>query len=224
MTAGNPNSQAVLTDEIIADAKRQADRVVSHARQETRDAAAKGKADAEKEHQKAQADAKAEADRRRDLILATVPIEVARKLAARIESLLTAIRDEAAGRLASHQGVDYRGAVAALAAEAISHMQGDRFLLQVAEADRQALGGDFAEEVRRRLGREGVQVTQAPEPAKIAAGVVVRDVDGRQLWDNSLESRLERFWPLLRREIGVRTSLATAAVDVSGKAAAGKES
>jgi len=38
--------------------------------------------------------------------------------------------------------------------------------------------------------------------------VIVRDAEGRQVWDNSLLARLERFWPVLRREIGVRTSLA----------------
>ncbi len=47
----------------------------------------------------------------------------------------------------------------------------------------------------------------AAEPAKIAAGVVVRDADGRQLWDDDLLARLDRLWPAARREVAVRCGL-----------------
>jgi vacuolar-type H+-ATPase subunit E/Vma4 len=118
------------------------------------------------------------------------------------------VLDEARQRLLAHQGFDYRDALARLAAEAVSRMAGTNFALQLSEADRAALGDGLAEGVRRRVGREGIQVTVAAEAAKIDGGVIVRDAEGRQVWDNSLRARLDRFWPILRREIGVRTSLA----------------
>ena len=204
----NTNSQAVLTEEIIADAKRQAERTVSHARHEAQELAAKGKADAEKEHRQSLAAAGAEADRRRDLILATVPIEVSRKRAAAVEAVLKTILGQAADRIGLREGVDYRDRVAALAAEATRRMEGDQFILQLSDTDRRAIAGGLAEEVQRRVGRDGVQVSLAPEAAKITGGVIVRDAEGRQLWDNSLEARLQRFWPILRREIAVRSALA----------------
>jgi len=204
----NPNSQAVLTDEIIADARRQAERTVSRARQEAQESAAKGKADAEKEHRQAQAAGKAEAERRSGLIVATVPIEVSRKRAAAVEAVLKSIHDEAAGRIASRDGINYREIVANLAADAVRHMEGEKFVLQVSEGDRGALGGDFTGEVRRRAGREAVQVAIEPGAAKVSGGVIVRDADGRQMWDNSFEARLQRTWPILRREIAVRSGLA----------------
>jgi vacuolar-type H+-ATPase subunit E/Vma4 len=214
----------VLTEEIIADAKRQAERTVSHARQEAQQLAAKGKADAEKENRDSLAAGKAAAQRRRDLILATVPIEVSRKRAATVEALLTAIHDEARDRILKRQGVDYRQLLASQAAEAIGRMEGDAFVLQLSDADLKAFGAGLAEDVQRRVGKSNVQVKLAPEAVKIPGGVIVRDAAGRQLWDNSLEARLERFWPILRREIGVRTSLASAGVAESSKGATSKES
>jgi vacuolar-type H+-ATPase subunit E/Vma4 len=208
VTAANPNSQAVLTDEIIADAKSQAERTVSHARQEAQQFAAKGKADAEKENRDALAAGKAAADRRRDLILATVPIEVSRKRAAAVEAILDSIHDDAARRITARDGVNYRELLATLAAEAVSHMEGDKFVLQLSGDDRNAHGAGLAEDVQRRVGKTGVQVSLSPEAAKISGGVIVIDGAGRQLWDNSLDARLKRFWPILRREIGVRSSLA----------------
>jgi vacuolar-type H+-ATPase subunit E/Vma4 len=69
------------------------------------------------------------------------------------------------------------------------------------------LGDGWMDEVKRRAGREGLDLVAAAEPAKIAGGVVVRDAEGRQLCDDSLEARLQRFWPAARRQIAVQSGL-----------------
>lgn len=208
MTAANPDPQNVLRMEIIADAKRHADRALGHAQRQSEELRNKGRAQVEQETRDRLEAARRQADSRRELILAGVAIEAARRRSARIESTLGGVLDEARQRLLAHQGFDYRDALARLAAEAVSRMAGTNFALQLSEADRAALGDGLAEGVRRRVGREGLQVTVAAEAAKIDGGVIVRDAEGRQVWDNSLRARLDRFWPILRREIGVRTSLA----------------
>ena len=208
MTAANPDPQNVLRMEIIADAKRHADRALGHAQRQSEELRNKGRAQVEQETRDRLEAARRQADSRRELILAGVAIEAARRRSARIESTLGGVLDEARQRLLAHQGFDYRDALARLAAEAVSRMAGTNFVLQLSEADRAALGDGLAEGVRRRVGREGIQVTVAAEAAKIDGGVIVRDAEGRQVWDNSLRARLDRFWPILRREIGVRTSLA----------------
>jgi vacuolar-type H+-ATPase subunit E/Vma4 len=194
--------------EIIADAKRHADRALGHARRQSEELRNKGRAQVEQETRDRLEAARRQADSRRELILAGVAIEAARRRSARIESTLGGVLDEARQRLLAHQGFDYREALARLAAEAVSRMAGTNFVLQLSGADRAALGDGLAEDVRRRVGCEGLQVTVAAEAAKIDGGVIVRDAEGRQVWDNSLRARLDRFWPILRREIGVRTSLA----------------
>ena len=67
--------------------------------------------------------ARAEAARRRELILATVPVEAGRMRVARIESLLESVHEEARERLLAHDGFEYREAVITLAALAATRWQ-----------------------------------------------------------------------------------------------------
>lgn len=217
MTAANSNSQQVLSGEILADARKQAERAVTRARREADEAVAKSRADAEKDRADRLEAARAESVRRRGLALATVPVEVGRMRANRVEAILASIRNDVCGRLDARQGFDPRAVATALAAAAIAGMTGTQFVLELSDADRQSFGAALVEDVRRRVARDGLQVSLAPAGSRLAGGVVVRTADGNQMWDNSLAGRLERFWPALRREIGVRTALA-------GPSAATKES
>ena len=202
--AGEP--QKVLTDEILADARRQAERIRTRAGREAKDITDKAQTQADADRRQRLAAAHDEADRQRQLTLATVPIEVARMRAEKVEAALKSICDEARRRLLAREGFDYRQTVIALAAEAAGRLQGDAVVLELAAADTEALGADLAEAVRRRAGRDGLRVSIAPEAADIPGGVVVRDAEGRQVWDNSLGGRLKRFWPALRRRIATHVA------------------
>jgi len=210
VTAASSEQEKVLREEILADAQRHAERVLSHARREAQELRDRTRQDIEQGKSEQLEAARREAASRREIILASAAIEAPRRRNARVEAVLQGIHDEARRRLLAREGFDYREALVRLAADAIARMEGASFVLQLSEADREALGAGLAEEVRRRVGRDALQVTLAAEGAKIAGGVIVRDAEGRQVWDNSLAVRLERFWPTLRRQIGVRTGLAGA--------------
>jgi vacuolar-type H+-ATPase subunit E/Vma4 len=201
----------VLRDEILADARRQADEILRRGKADADAILVKARADAEKERQDKVAFATSEARRLHELGLARLPVDISRLRSARMESLLTAIRDDVTNRLASRQGFDYREAVITLAAEAMKAMDSTRFVLQLSEEDRRTLGDGWLEEVRRRADRPNLELTLAAEPAKTQGGLVVRDADGRQFFDNSLQGRLARLWPAARREIAVRSNLIQAA-------------
>ncbi len=214
MTAAHSDSQQVLREEILAEARRQSERILKHGQGDAEATVAKARAAAAKEHQDLLQAAKTEAVRRRELALATVPVEAGRRRAARIEEILQSIREEARRRLLAREGFDYREVLTALAAEAIGKMEGDKFVLELALADRQAFGDAWVQEVGRRAAagrpeseRASLEVRLAAEPADIQGGVRIRDVEGRQAWDNSLDARLDRLWSAMRRQIAVETSL-----------------
>jgi vacuolar-type H+-ATPase subunit E/Vma4 len=239
VTAANANPQQVLQEEILADARRHADATVRSARQEADAILAKAKAEAESDRQSRLKAAEAEARRRYALTLATIPIQVARRRAECVEAALEQVRQEARRLLEARQGFDYREALTRLAAEALAAMEGTRFVLQVADADRQALGDAWLDEVRRRVGRQGLELSLEPAQTKPAAGaagsisnlrsqiifelnrrfrvglggggVFLRDDEGRQVWDNRFEARLARLWPALRCDIAAATGLVSAA-------------
>jgi len=217
VAAESTDPGSALTEEILADAGRQAERTAARARREAQEILDKAKTQADDERRERIEAARQEAERRHRLALATVPVEVGRMRARRTEDLLQSVYDEARRRLPTHEGFDYRATVASLAAEAVARMAGQAFVLVLSEADRQAFGADLAEEVRRRVGREGLRIEVAPEAAPIDGGVIVRDADGRQVWDDSLLGRLDRFWPALRRQVAADLSLDKA--DDAGPAA-----
>ncbi|MFO8014060.1 MAG: V-type ATP synthase subunit E [Phycisphaerae bacterium] len=207
MTDEGADPQQVLTDEILADARRQADRLRRRAERDAKATIDKAEREAETDRSERLDKARAEADRRRRLTLASVPVEEGRMRAARIEEVLEDIRTAARERLLAREGYEYRAALVRLAAEALAAMEGRTFVLELSGADRDALGPDVAAAVRDRDGREGLDVALAAEPADIAGGVIVRDAEGRQRWDNSLAARLARLWWALRRRVAADTGL-----------------
>jgi vacuolar-type H+-ATPase subunit E/Vma4 len=194
-------SHNVLYDEIIADAQRQADRLVRRARRESKLMVDKAVSECEQQCQEKREAAAAAAQRQRMLILATVPVEIGRLRAMRAEQELTTLRDAVRDRLTARQDFDYGECLLTLAAEAIRQMEGDAFHLQLAPQDTEKYGPSLAAGAAARAGRPDVKVRIDQQAADIGGGVVVRDPQGRQVWDNSLQARLDRLWPLLRHQM-----------------------
>ncbi|MCX5655105.1 MAG: V-type ATP synthase subunit E family protein [Planctomycetota bacterium] len=211
MSSAQSNAESVLQEEILADARRQAKEAVDRARKEAEAILQKARIDAENDRRVQAQGAEAEAKRRKELALATIPVTVGRRRAECVEAALNQVRDEAGRGLAARDGFDYRQAVIRLTAKAIAQMDGNRFVLEVSDADNQALGQGWLEEVCRQAGRSGLELSTAPAKTKNQVGVLVRDAEGRQVWDNTLPARLERLWPALRRDLAVATRLVSGA-------------
>jgi vacuolar-type H+-ATPase subunit E/Vma4 len=200
VTTPTPQPPDTLCAEILADARRECDEIIRHARQEAEVLLAKAATDAEKARQEHLDAAHGEAVRRKELILATVAVEVNRMRSSRIEKLLRSVHDEIRHQLATREGFDYRETLVALAGDAVSRMTGDAFILKLSTPDRAAFGDVLARSIKR-----GTQITE--DPAIAGGGVVIETTDGRQAWDHRLHTRLERLWPELRRQIAIHAGL-----------------
>ncbi len=207
MAAPNPAPSRLLGEEILAEASRQSEALLRDARQQADSLLAQARAEADELRQKCLARARAEAERQAGLILATIPLEAGRLRLNRLEALLDSIHEEICGQLRTGEGVDYRAGLVALAGEALSGMEGDSFTLHVGSGFKGDLGEDFTRDVARQAGRTPLAVALLNAPPLTEPGVVVRDVEGRQLWDNRLVARLERLWPEMRRQMAARAGL-----------------
>jgi vacuolar-type H+-ATPase subunit E/Vma4 len=213
MKASNRESQRALCEDVLAQARQQAEQVIRSARQEAEALLAKAAAEAEAARQQRLDLAQAQAAHRRELLLASVPLEVSRLRAARVETLLHSIHATVRQRLLAREGFDYRQALIALAAEAVRQMWGEVFVVKLSTADLAALREGLAEAIAHRAGRAtGLCIQLAADPSITEGGVLIQDSEGHQVWDNRLLVRLERLWPELRRGI------------VAGAALEGKES
>ena len=202
----NQDSAEKLSTEILADARRKAEEMIFRAKQEAEAFLNSAAVEADQARQKILEEAEAEGSRRRELILATVPVEKGRLLAARVEALLDSIYDEARQRLRAHEGFDYDEVVISLSSQAIRQMTGNKFVVRLS-GKKPALADDsLAEEIARRDGRSlRITISHSENPA--GDGVIIEDGEAHQVWDNRLLKRLERLWPELRRQIALQASL-----------------
>jgi vacuolar-type H+-ATPase subunit E/Vma4 len=211
------NPQNFLHEEILAEARRESEQIVGRARQEAGVLLAKASTEAEKTRQERLDLARAEAVRRKELILSTVPVEANRMRSARIEALLQCIHDEARRRLLA-RGFDYRECITVLAADAVSRMAGNAFVVKLSPSDHRAMGNDLAGEIAGLVGRSLLTITISDDPTISESGLIIQDAEGRQVWDNRLPARLERLWPELRRKIAIHTGLVSGTESAGGGA------
>ncbi|MBA4418524.1 MAG: hypothetical protein C0392_11550 [Syntrophus sp. (in: bacteria)] len=203
------SSTEVLRGEILADARKEGEEIVTCARRDAEVFLTNATTEADRVRQELLDQAHTEGARQSTLILATVPVETGRLRSARIEVLLESVREEARQRLLAREGFEYRETVIALASHAINQMAGAVFVVKVSEADRTILGDGLAEEIVHPVGRP-VSITVLHEPDITEGGVVIEDAEARQVWDNRFAKRLERLWPELRQQIAVEAAFVPA--------------
>ncbi len=200
------DSARKLSEEILEGARQESSGIVDRARQEAEALLAGARAEADRVRGEILERSRAEALRRRELVLASVPVEAGRLRVARIESLLEAVREEARTALAARQGFEYRDALVGLAACAISHMEAGAFLVKVSEVDRAVLGNGLVDEIAARVQRPASEVTLIFDHDITEGGVIVEDARAGQVWDNRLLARFERIWPELRWQVALGAS------------------
>lgn len=218
MPAPNSDSPQIIREAILEDARSQSDEILNRAKREAESVLSKARREVEEMRQGLLEQARAEVARRTNLILATIPVEAGRLRLRRIEALLESILQAARQRLEAREGFDYRKAIIALAAEAIGHMAGEKFVLQLSPADQLALGEGLAEEITRCLNWARGDLAVTADLVNNEGGVRVQDQAGRQVWDNQFASRLNRLWPELRRQIAVETGMLAKGTTVGGGA------
>lgn len=185
-----------LVREVLEMARRESAGIVAAAAAEARRIISDAEAAAVKVRREMTEAALAGAARRREMMLAALPGEERRLRLERQEALLASVREEAAAMvLAEASGARKKSILAALAAQAVSRMEGKNFTVAVPAGDGGAAG--LPAEIERLAGRGPLELT-IEEEAGLAGGVRVRDGEGRQYWDNSFAARLGRFWPGLR--------------------------
>jgi vacuolar-type H+-ATPase subunit E/Vma4 len=201
MTMTDNNSSAVLCDEISADARRLAEEILACARRDAEALLGREGSAAIAARLKRLEEARSEGARRRDLTLAAVFVETRRLHLARIEEILESMRVAAEMQFTARNGFDFRQSVINLAGEAVRAMDGDEFIVHLAEKTRTMLGETLAAEIAAKAGRPGVKIDLAWDPDTRGDGPIVTDAAGKQVWDNRYSARLMRLWPEIRRAI-----------------------
>ena len=187
-----------LTSQILADARRRADRVRQRAEREAHAVLEEARREAREAVEQAVARATRRAARQEHVGGARLEQQVAALRLQRQKEALDRVRAEAREALArladTEQGRDVLAELAVLAVEAMS---GDRFELVLRPRDRERWGQDLARAVAaavgERTGRQ-VQVVPADDTVDARGGLIVRGAGGREVADQTFEARMDRLW------------------------------
>ena len=142
----NGDAQSKLSDEIMEDARRRAERNVAHARAEADKLKAAAEAEAKAVADKLLQEAEARAAQKERMILAGVTQQVAHARLRKRERLMVAAFDAATASLAKLPPEQYRESVIKLAVEAACGMEAPKVLVRVT-------AGQWRQLRRRGAGR-----------------------------------------------------------------------
>ena len=204
MSNPGKNPVDILKQEILADAGRQSERILRKARQDADELKAEAEKTIAAERVKALGEADKEAARRTSLVLARVPVEVARIRANRSERVLESVRNAVRARLEAETMTSAR--LLSLVSDAVGLIDAD-CLVSLSKSDKALLDqiSGWTGSVAKDSGH-AVEVADKPLPEG-ALGPYVVARDGSRLCDNRLKARLDRMWPALRCEIAVKLGL-----------------
>ena len=194
-----------LEKEILADARRRAERLSQHAKRDSEAFVQEARTFAEQERERLMQAVRQRAEREQTMQEARLDQEVQRLRRGAFQDVLNSVRAEAEKELAAMAaGQDGRQLLVRLAVSAIGAMRGERFALTLRREDRQRWGAALAEEVRsavqRQLGSQ-VSVTIADGEVTASGGLIVRGEGTRELVDQTFEARMARLWDDIRGQV-----------------------
>ncbi len=197
-----------LVEQILEDARGQAERTKKKARRRAEKAVEQAREDAEEERQSIldEAESRAEADEQK--LKAGIAQDRRFLQQKALQELLEHVRERCMERLAELRNEEgYRDILLNLAAEAAAQMQGEQFVLVLSPEDREELGEELADALRRKVDDEldrDVEVELSEETVDACGGLKLMRGNGKEICDETFEGRMERLWPELRHEVADR--------------------
>jgi len=201
MTDETSSSQKKLEEEILADARRRADRIIKRAKREAEKIAEQGEKAAQEEAKRIIARFAERAERMAAVARASVDIEIEKKRLARQEQAIQSIFEEAMKKLGDKRSYDYKTAVINLASYAIRKMAGNDLTIRLDKSDKTFADNSLVDAIKERVKEKAINLKVSSSASSIGAGVLVESADGRQLYDNSFEKRLKRLREPLRKKV-----------------------
>jgi len=201
MTSQSTPNYDSLAKEVMADAERKAKRAIAQAKRDAEKIADKARQEARALRESILDQARKRAERDAAIVRAGFKIEAKRRDLSHRQDVITKILALARQKLAASNGYDRGESLAKLVAQAVSAIRADALIVRVAPEDRQALDDQFTARVREAVGGNvDIKIGEA----SISGGAIVESADGRQVYDNSYEARLERLAPTVRLSIARR--------------------
>lgn len=199
------DEEKALEEEIMADARRRAERIERRAERDAEGIREDAEERAEQERERLRREARRQAEEREQRIRARTQQDVAALHREARHEILEQLRDRAKEELAAlTEDESYRDVLTRLALKAIERMEGDSFELALRDRDREEIGQELTERIADTAEDEldrNVQISLSGKDLTATGGLVLRDLDGRRVADQTFEGRMDRLWKQIREEL-----------------------
>ena len=196
--------QQLLVGEVIAEAEREAASLVEGARQDGLRLRAEAAREADALAARQLEQGRLEAERRRALILATVPLQANRLVQLRIEGMLAEVAEQVRQRLLTLDRAARTDVTIRLAADAMQRLGDDGVVVKLAPEELALDRARLRDAIAAAGGRDASRISVVVAPELSGPGPWVESADGHRVWDNRLLERLTRLWPALRSQVAAR--------------------
>jgi len=200
------DAAGALIEEILADARRQAERITHKAEREADRITSSAKQNAERERSRILEEAKQRADKIRRTARGIMAQQVRAVHRQALEHVLEQVRNVGMQKvLKLTETDDYPESLCALALSAMKDMAGNRFTVILSARDKQKWGPQLETKLRalapKQPGRQVEIEIIHSEEADFAGGLRIVGSNGKELCDQTFEARMKRLWPQLRQQV-----------------------
>ena len=152
----------------------------------------------QQEYDKILSDAKKEADKISRQIVGSADLGVRNKQLLALEEAVDRVFTQALERVASadRSGSEYAELLRSLLAESVSILGSQDVVIHTSSKDRDAVMAIAASEY------PSSEVSQ--DPLECMGGVLIRSKDGAMTFDNTLDARIDRMKPLIRKQVATK--------------------
>jgi len=199
------DAAGALIEEILADARRQAERITHKAEREADRIISSARQTAERERSRILEEAKQRADKIRRTARGITAQQIRAVRCQALEHVLEQVRKAGMEKvLELTETDDYIESLCALALAAMKDMAGNKFTVILSARDRQKWGAQLEAKLKalapKQLGRQ-VEIEIHSEEADFAGGLRIVGSNGKEVCDQTFEARLKRLWPQLRQQV-----------------------
>ena len=189
-----------IVESIMSEAQGKADLIIQDANAEVSAIQANAEKTAEAEKTKIIENGNKQSDMRYQQIISEAKMNARRAKLGAKEEVIEAAFNQATGELkekAASGSEDYKDSLSKMIKEAADEIGGDDLVIQLNEADTNALKSELSSDT---FELEGVKF-KVGEPIDVIGGAVLKTTNGDIEVNNTIEARLERFKSILRSEV-----------------------
>ncbi|MCW4023461.1 MAG: V-type ATP synthase subunit E [Candidatus Bathyarchaeota archaeon] len=193
------NGISAIATQILGDVQKESEAVIAAAETQAKETLKQAKAEAEKAYAKtiAQANIKADAEQRR--IASLTEVEMRNRLLTAKEEMVNEAFQKALGSLTDFvKTKKYQTYLLKQIEESSQKIGSKNLIVQVSAQDKEWLVQEKLEHLSKKLN---LNLQLSKESIGCLGGCIIQAEDGKIVWDNTLDHRLEELKPVLRVEV-----------------------